>query len=108
MKTRRFLFICMALAVVAWFAAACNSTPVTEVGSKVPALDDSAWDSSMWISVVNAPVITKADREVNDHAARGANWFMSTVKNEKQVTSAKWMATGLGVFELTITGQPVR
>ena len=96
-----------ALAVAAFFATACGTSPVTEVGSKIPALDDSAWDSSMWISVVNAPVITKEDREENDHAARGANWFMSTVKNEKQVTSAKWMATGLGVFELFINGKPV-
>ena len=97
----------MALAAVAVLAYSCGSPTVSQVGSRIPALDDSAWDSSIWISVVDAPVITKADRELNDHAARGANWFLSTVKNEQNVTSAKWMATGLGVFELFINGKPV-
>ena len=107
MKARRSLFTCSALAVIAAFTVACSQSKVTEVGTKIPALDDSAWNSSVWISVVDAPVVTKADREQNDHAARGASWFVSSVKNEQKVTSAKWMATGLGVFELFVNGKPV-
>jgi len=41
----------------------------------------------------------------NNRAADGANWFVSTVKNEQKVVSAKWMTTGLGVYEIFVNGQ---
>lgn len=65
------------------------------------ALDDSAWKASEWISVADAPVITG---QVNDgtRAADGANWFVTTIKNQKKIKSAVWMTAGLGVYELYI------
>ena len=107
MKAKRSLILCFAVAATAVFAAACGSSKKDEVGTKIAALDDSAWNNSKWISVVDAPVVTKEDREKDDHAARGASWFVSTVKNDQKVTSAKWMTTGLGVFEIFVNGKPV-
>lgn len=75
------------------------------VGERVEALDSSAWDSSIWISVVDAPVVPKTPDVVR--AADGANWFLSTITNEQEVVSAKWMTAGLGVYELYINGKRV-
>ena len=75
------------------------------VGKRVEALDNSAWEVSKWISVVDAPVVPKILNVVR--AADGANWFLSTVTNEKTVVSAKWMTAGLGVYELYINGERV-
>ena len=84
-------------------AIGANAQPV---GEKTQALDPSVWNNSEWISVVDAPVVTgRADKVIR--AADGASWFVSTIKNEKAVTSAKWMTAGLGVFELYLNGQPV-
>lgn len=71
---------------------------------RTDALDASAWQVSKWISVADAPVVKGRN---NDRAADGANWFVSTVKNAKKVTSAKWMTTGLGVYELYVNGKPI-
>ena len=93
--------------VVAMFlitVSGCGSKSASSVGSLVDALDDSAWEASRWISVVDAPIISDNNIE---RAADGANWFLSTVKNEQQVTSAKWMTAGLGVFQLYLNGTPV-
>jgi len=70
------------------------------------ALDDPAWEVSEWISAADAPVITET---VNDRtrAADGSSWFVATFKNNKKVASAKWMTTGLGVYELFVNGIPV-
>ena len=69
-------------------------------------LSDKAWESSVWLSVVDAPIITGV---VNDgaRAADGANWFLANVKNKKMVVEAKWMTVGLGVYDLYINGKPV-
>ena len=76
------------------------------VGQKVAALDAAAWESSIWISAANAPTTRgRADRILR--AADGASWFVSTIKNEKKVVSAKWMTAGLGVYELYLNGQPI-
>ncbi len=69
---------------------------------RTDALDTSAWQVSKWISVADAPVVKGRN---NERAADGANWFVSTVKNAKKVTSAKWMTTGLGVYELYVNGK---
>lgn len=69
---------------------------------RTDALDASAWQVSKWISVADAPVVKGRN---NERAADGANWFVSTVKNAKKVTSAKWMTTGLGVYELYVNGK---
>jgi len=67
-------------------------------------LDDAAWNESKWISAANAPVVTGRISGMNERAADGASWFLSTVKNEKKVTQARWMTTGLGVYELFVNG----
>lgn len=82
---------------------ACNTPTVTEAGHLINALDNSAWDASSWISVVDAPVVTGKVVD-GTRAADGANWFVSTVKNDQAVASAKWMTTGLGVYELYVNG----
>ncbi|MGN1266185.1 MAG: hypothetical protein ACI4UL_10255, partial [Muribaculaceae bacterium] len=68
------------------------------------ALDGSAWSASQWISVVDAPVVEGMVQD-GTRAADGANWFVSTLKNEKKVVSAKWMTTGLGVYDIYINGK---
>ena len=40
-------------------------------------------------------------------AADGTSWFMSTVKNDKKVSRALWMTTGLGVYEIYVNGKLV-
>ena len=96
------LFAAVAIAV---FGISCGSQAITEVGVKTDALDASAWNASQWISAVDAPVLTS--RPVGDRAADGASWFVSTVKNEQKVIAAKWMTSGLGVYEIYLNGQPV-
>ncbi len=96
------LFAAVAIAV---FGISCGAPAATEVGVKTDALDSSAWDVSKWISAADAPVLTS--RPEGDRAADGASWFVSTVKNEQKVVSAKWMTSGLGVYEIYLNGQIV-
>ena len=71
---------------------------------RTEALDASSWDASVWISAADAAVV---DGPITGEtrAADGASWFVSTVRNEKDVTSAKWMTTGLGVYEIYVNGR---
>lgn len=97
----------IAASVAAAAVAACSQTEKL-VGVRTSALDDSAWEASEWISAVNAPVLTEVVQ--NDHDCRsadGSSWFLATVKNEKAVKSAKWMTTGLGVYDIYLNGQLV-
>ncbi len=95
----------VAIAAMAIIFSACGTKTATDV-MRVNALDASAWEASKWISVVDAPVVTgKTGDMENNRAADGANWFVSTVKNEQKVVSAKWMTTGLGVYEIFVNGQ---
>ena len=66
---------------------------------RTEALDASSWDASVWISAADAAVV-EGTITGETRAADGASWFVSTVRNEKDVTSAKWMTTGLGVYEM--------
>ncbi len=94
----------LALALIlALFVSSCETNSST-VGTRADALDATAWNASKWISVVDAPVVKGQN---NQRAADGANWFVSTVKNEQNVTSAKWMTAGLGVYEIYVNGKPV-
>ena len=101
MKAVRILLTALIL------GACCNNSAV--VGTRADALEDSAWESSMWISAVNAPVITGTvnSREGSRRSADGASWFVSTVTSGGEVVSAKWMTAGLGVYELYLNGKPV-
>ncbi len=82
-----------------------TKTPAT-FGTKVEALDDAAWENAQWISVADAPVVTGEIKGVV-LAADGASWFVSTLSNDKKVISARWMTTGLGVFQLFVNGKPI-
>ena len=97
-----------AMVVATLLFASCGTQPVTEFGGRTDALDASAWESSQWISAVDAPVVTgKTGDMKNNRAADGASWFVSIVKNEQKVTSAKWMTTGLGVYEIYVNGKAI-
>lgn len=101
MKKRKLLL----LGVVCAALYACSTDQTNESGKRVSALDDAAWNHSEWISVANAPVITGEINGSNERAADGAAWFVSVVRNEKEITSARWMTTGLGVYELYVNGK---
>lgn len=105
---------CLALACL--LAAACatqGTTPKTSRHTTPQAvlttpLTDAAWQSSQWIAVADAPVVSgPVDEHRNGRAADGASWFVSTVRNEQRVTSARWMTTALGIYELFVNGQSV-
>ena len=97
----------LTLLMIAVFFTNCK-TSGSESAFRTDALDASAWEVSTWISAANAPVVTG---RINDHengrAADGASWFVSSVKNEQKVVSAKWMTAGLGVYELYVNGNPI-
>ncbi|MBP5389412.1 MAG: family 78 glycoside hydrolase catalytic domain [Bacteroidales bacterium] len=101
MKTRLFSLFAAFLAAVGCTAVAPAPAPMTEP------LDDAAWNTSVWISAADAPVVTGSIGGANIRSADGASWFLSTVKNEGKVVGAKWMTTGLGVYELYVNGEPV-
>ena len=100
MKSKR------AFVSVASIILALNMTAGNDVAKLTTPLADEAWDCSVWLSVVDAPIVTGV---VNDgcRAADGANWFVTDVKNEKKVVAAKWMTAGLGVYDLYINGELV-
>ena len=78
-----------------------------ERGQRTEPLDDSAWECSEWISAADAPVITGAVEGSNERAADGASWFVARLNNDQRVVSARWMTTGLGVYELYVNGQRI-
>ena len=98
---RNFLIAIIALIT----AIGCCGKATATIGVRTEALDASAWESSKWISAVNAPVVPKD--KVSQRSADGASWFLSTIKNEQEVISAKWMTTGLGIYELYLNGKVV-
>jgi alpha-L-rhamnosidase len=63
-------------------------------------------EKAEWISVKDAPVVTGKASVIN-RAADGASWFVTTVENEKEVVSAKWTTTALGIYELYLNGKPI-
>lgn len=97
----------IALGLIATGLSACSSPSVSTVGTRTDALDDSAWDKSVWISAADASVVTGRISDKNRRAADGSSWFVTTLKNDKKVVSAKWMTTGLGVYQLFVNGSPV-
>ena len=104
---KNFNFQALVLTLVACLLSGCNQNE-TCIGKLADPLDAEAWKNSIWISVVDAPVITGS---INDHkngrAADGASWFVTTLKNEQKVVSAKWMTSALGVYELYLNGKVV-
>ncbi len=84
----------------------CTQAPKGPAGSLTDPLADDAWNVSQWISVVDAPVVTEKIKD-GSRAADGASWFVSTVKNDAPVESAKWMTTGLGVYDIFVNGERI-
>ena len=68
MKNIFSLLAHFAVMVLPLFVTCCSSSTI-EVGTRISALDDSAWRVSKWISVADAPVATKDN---NGRAADGA------------------------------------
>ena len=93
------------LALVVLICIVASSFANTYVGKRTEPLDNQAWGVSQWISAENASIAAKI--KANPRSADGASWFLSVVKNEKEVRSAKWATTGLGVFELYLNGKRV-
>lgn len=96
--------ITLSLAVL---AVLCSSARADGTGKRIDALDDALWDRSEWISVADAPVVTGRIEGANERAADGAAWFVGTVKNDGRLVAARWMTTGLGVYELYVNGTPI-
>ena len=69
-------------------------------------LPSEYWESSCWISAVDAPVVTGPINSLT-RAADGASWFVLDKENGGKVTSAKWMTTALGIYEIYVDGAPV-
>ena len=69
-------------------------------------LPDEAWNDAEWISVADAPVVTGRVNE-QTRAADGANWFVTTIQNDREVVKALWMTTSLGINELYVNGQRI-
>ena len=85
---------------------ACKNSTYDSVGVRTSALDSSTWEKSKWISAADAPVVSGTVDGYRP-SADGASWFVVRVLNEAPVVSAKWMTTGLGVYELFLNGVPV-
>ena len=107
------LFVSGSLAVIAaalmFPSTASGAEPQkhNEAGIRTEALDNSAWRHSQWISVADAPVIRGSIEGDNILSADGAAWFVTEFKNDKKVTSARWMTTGLGVYNLYVNGKSI-
>ena len=86
---------------------ACGSHKSDEVGKRTDALDSELWNAAEWISVADAPVVTGPVTGNNERAADGASWFLTTLTNPRKVAAAKWMTTGLGVYQLYVNGKSV-
>ena len=98
------------LAVVALAVGVVSACSTKVCAGDIPmaeALDGTAWNYSAWISAADAQVVTGDVSKNHDRAADGASWFVSTIKNEAKVLSAKWMTTGLGVYEIYVNGVSV-
>ncbi|MBQ9667414.1 MAG: family 78 glycoside hydrolase catalytic domain [Prevotella sp.] len=103
MRTKQYLQMIVAVALL----TGCH-VAAPEQAALADALDQSAWDVSQWISVADAPVVTGAvDDHDNGRSADGASWFVTTFTNDREVVSARWMTTALGVYQLYVNGQPV-
>lgn len=62
-----------------------------------------SWAGSQWLSVPSAPVAGEVEKRAK-RSADGASWFVGTCVNARQVRSAIWTTTGLGVYEIYVNG----
>ncbi len=102
---KRVLFFAFVSLVLMVQATGCSMVQGDKDAALIEALDNAYWDSSEWISVVDAPIVTGAvSSKKNNRSADGASCFLSEVTVPKKVASAKWMTTGLGVYYLYVNG----
>ncbi|MGM9758876.1 MAG: family 78 glycoside hydrolase catalytic domain [Parabacteroides sp.] len=104
---RKNLVMAFATGIALVSVLSCSAPKTEKKEARIDALDNAAWNTAEWISAANAPVVTGSIGGANERAADGASWFVSTLTNEKQVQTARWMTTGLGVYELYVNGHPV-
>ena len=83
--------------IVCIVLAACGCEPEAP---RTDALDAKLWGKSEWISASDAKV-TRNDSELD------VSWFAGEFANEAEVTSAKWMTTALGTYNLWVNGKSV-
>ena len=83
----------------------CTDADDCPAGHRTDALQDSLWNHSVWISAADAPVATGYVPSECWHSADGASWFATVLKNRSKVVSAKWMTTGLGVYDIYVNGR---
>ena len=100
---RCFSVLSFLAALVPFVSVSCGGH--TDVILTEP-LDDSAWEHSRWISVADAPVIS-GPIGAGERAADGASWFVAEVSPSRKVESARWMTTGLGVYQLYVNGEMI-
>ena len=74
---------------------------------RTEALDNSAWSHSQWISAADAPIVRGSITGNNQRSADGAAWFVTEFKNNKKLTGARWMTSGLGVYNLYVNGKSI-
>ena len=86
------------------FTLSCSTKQEKQGIHKTEALENQAWNSSIWISAADAPVVTGPVYD-GTRAADGASWFVSTVKNSRKVSSARWMTSALGVYDIYVNGK---
>ena len=86
------------------FALSCSTKQEKQGIHKTEALENQAWNSSTWISAADAPVVTGPVYD-GTRAADGASWFVSTVKHSRKVSSARWMTSALGVYDIYVNGK---
>ena len=99
------IYLLFATAVSALLFSGCMSeSEIQHAGHMSEALDSSLWEESIWISAADAPVL---QGQGHLRAADGSSWFVSSLTNDKDVASAKWMTAGSGVYELYINGRAV-
>lgn len=104
MNIKLLKFIIPFLIFIGIICITCSTSKRENEVCRISALNDSTWELSKWISAANAEVVT-CNVVDGTRSADGASWFVSELKNEKNVVSAKWMTTALGVFDLYINGQ---
>ena len=84
----------------------CDPECSRKASPRIGALAPEAWGCSQWISAKDAPVFRGAVVD-GARAADGTSWFVLHLANPEEVKSAKWMTTGLGVYEAYVNGRPV-
>ena len=103
---KKIICLIFLTAFAATFISSCNDCRSDAGGFRVPAMDDSVWDESIWISAADVPVKTGSIGK-DWSAAEGASWFASVVENPQKVVSAVWMTAGLGVYDIYVNGRLV-